>query len=948
MKKILFSISSCCIFQIGLMAQIPQTPLILGSTSLSAGIHLKQNPNTVISQEEITNNAVVVYRAGNQVKLLPGFRVNGLTNQGKFLGIIQPNDYEVVSMNTAGWSVPKYEKLELGLKLPPIIQNQINDFFTSNGTNGINPYDPEALQINFFFALNGTQYKRSAFYYRDFNVTNNAWVENPTEYMHRVRVAPPQTGNGTFYFEVWVNGVLQNPNVYNNFGTFTVTPSNNHGHLTTANTNNTRKFFHEDGTPFFGVGQNLWAPGDNVEPCIDQQYSSCVSPTTYSKLRGWIDDMADNGGNFTRLRIERFQFPVMWANQQYLQNDPPADNDLSKYLVNYDNNQKHMWELDQTFNKLEERDVHAIISLLQDQDFSINSVYDDPINKDIWALNPYSAILGQGQANCKTFFANANAQTIYKKYLDYVIARWGYSTSLGGWMMVNETANLGIDVIGGDATNGYITNSPYNSDLTFRSHVDSWICDMKFYMEQQYPWHPTTTGLTGFDIVNNNNTQTSVYRNIPCLNFWSQNDYTPYVNSQNQTYFLRDWYRFGTAKQYFDDYKPFIWGELGMPDISNDIDKYNDRTFHNANWISIISGALGTGMYWNDMPQAGGINHRANFKAIKAFTNAVDWSQPWIPIVDDFDDRFGTTGANGKQIHTFRAVTNDVKHVIAFSLNKSSHWANDLASSYAGNYNSLLQKQGINPNQPVYDIDPSFSSGNPKVEISPIQGNIFGLTPYMVNKYSTYGNGGLVTSFLQYASFGQLSFNEDMPFAINPLSGVPDYAYIINPYPVFRTSDTLAFNSNDTVYIEPDFITDKQQYTYQYDWGNGITSTDSAALVHYNNPGTYTITLTITNDKADTSSIYTQVVNVISAENQLNDAQISIYPNPTLNNCFLKYDETIFKQANIEIYDQLGKLVLKEILNANNQINIAHLNSGMYFVRFYGKNYNKICKLVKQ
>jgi hypothetical protein len=44
--------------------------------------------------------------------------------------------------------------------------------------------------------------------------------------------------------------------------------------------------------------------------------------------------MADNGGNFTRLRIERFQFPVMWANQQYLQNDPPADNDLSKYLVN--------------------------------------------------------------------------------------------------------------------------------------------------------------------------------------------------------------------------------------------------------------------------------------------------------------------------------------------------------------------------------------------------------------------------------------------------------------------------------------------------------------------------------------------------------------------------------------------------------------------------------------
>lgn len=945
MKKILLSISSCCIFQINLMSQIPQNSLILGNTSISSGTFIKQNPNAVISQEEVTNNAVVVYRAGNHVKLIPGFRVNGLTNQGKFLGTIQPNDYEIVSMNTTGWSVPKYEKLELGLKLPIVIQNQINDFFTSNGATGINPYDPEALLINFFFTLNGTQYKRRAFYYRDFNVANNNWVEQTSEYMQRVRFSPPQTGNGTFYFEVWVNGVLQNPNVYNNFGTFTVTPSNNHGHLTTVNTNNTRKFFYEDGTPFFGVGQNLWAPGDNALGCIDQTYFSCLSPTTYSKLRGWIDDMANNGGNFTRLRIDNVQFPVMWSNQQFQAGDPLPDTDLTKYLRNYDNNQKHMWELDQTFNKLEERDVHAIISLLQDQNYSINSVYDDPLNKDIWALNPYSALLGQGQANCKTFFSNVNAQSIYKNYLDYVIARWGYSTSLGGWMMVNETANLSIDVLGGDAINGYITSSPYNTDLTFRGQVDTWICDMKFYMEQQYPWHPTTTGLTGYDLVNNpNGTQTSVFRNIPCLNFWSQNDYTPY--STNNQYFLRDWYRFGTTKRYFDDYKPFIWGELGMPDQSNDIDKYNDRTFHNANWISIISGALGTGMYWNDMPQAGGINHRANFKAIKAFTNAVDWSQPWIPIEDDFDDRFGTTGANGKQIHTFRAVTNDANHVIAFTLNKSSHWANDPPASYAGKYYDLLQEQGIAANQPVYDIDPSYSSGNPKVEISPVQG--FNLTPFLVNKYSTYGNGGLVSSTLNYAYLFKLSFDEDMPFAINATGPKPDYAYIINRYPVFRTSDTLVFSNTDTVNLDPYFIKDKQLYTYFYDWGNGTTSSDSAALVHYNSPGTYTISLTVSNNITDTSAIYKQVVKVKSVDEKLNDAQISIYPNPALNSCFVKYDETIFKQASIEVYDQLGKLVLKEILNSNNQINISLLNSGMYFVRFYGKNYNKISKLVKQ
>lgn len=901
--------------------------------------------STICTNMQTHPLTTVILKASQEIIINPesAFPVINNTSSHDFRAYIDEQSLEIADM-IGNWQPTKYNKMEIGIKIPNALQTQIDDFLAGN-QNGLNPYDPDVFRIECDFIVNGATYKRNGFCYKDFIVQNNHWIEQTTNYKHRIRFAPPQVGNYKFNIRIVVNNVA----TYFFSGIFNVANSSNHGHLTTANTNDTRKFFFEDGTPFFGIGQNLWAGGDNAPDCLDQTYYSCVSPTTYTKLRNWITDLANNGGNFTRLRIDNFQFPIMWPNQQYQVGDPPPDSDLSKYLLNYDNNQKHMWELDQTFDLLEEKEVYAILSLLQDQNYKIHSPYGSPPTANQWLKNPYSALLGTSFQDCKSFFSNTGAQQIFKKYLNYMIARWGYSTSLGGWMMINETINVSDEMDSYTVEpSGQLSNvvwkGPYTNDITFRNQVNQWVCDMKFYMEQQYPWHPTTTGLTETEGTGNNR--------LPCLNFWSQNDYTSYSEPNNGKYFLRDWYRFAQAKEYFIDYKPFIFGELGMPDNSIDIDIYNDRTFHNANWISVMSGALGTGMYWNDMGQYSGTNHRANFNAIKTFVGNVDWSQPWIPTTQPWDNRFGTTGTNGKQLYTFCSVTPNTRNAIAFSLNKSSHWANDPSSSFGSipNYMALLQKQGITANQQVYDIDPSYSAGNPKVEIYPIFGGFMpsDIVPYWVDKYVTYGNGSLVSTTLQYANVIYLRFYEDMTFAINPTNGYPDYAYIVRPYPLFRTSDTLVFTNTDTVYMEPSFISNKQDYNYTYDWGNGTISNDSIARVHYNTPGTYTITLTVNNVATDTSAVYNQVVHVSSLADKVNTSQISIYPNPTFNSCFIKYDADIFKQPNIEVYDQLGKLVLSQSLNSNNEINITALNSGMYFVKFYDNNYQKICKLVKQ
>lgn len=581
-------------------------------------------------------------------------------------------------------------------------------------------------------------------------------------------------------------------------------------------------------------------------------------------------------------------------------------------------------------------------TLLEDQNYKIHNGYAYIQSTDQWAKNPYSAILGQGFANCKTFFTDANAQAIFKNYLNYVIARWGYSTSLGGWMMINETINVADMANGpfdsiGNFTPSTTFQAPYTTDLTFRANVNTWICSMKNYMEQQYPWHPTTTGLTETELTGTNR--------LPCLNFWSQNDYTNYVNIQDNNYYLRDYNRNATVHGYYTDDKPFIWGELGMPDNTSAIDKYNDRTFHNANWISVVSGALGTGMYWNDMNQDGGTNHRANFKAIKTFANDVDWSVQWNPYFNGND--FLGTNYNGKRVFTFSAVSND-NYALAFALNNASHWANEDPSIYnmpnSKPFAQLAAEQGIELPQDKYDIVADINT-NPPVKIK-------GFNPamdmfiYKVDIYKTYGNGGVVNTVYPMQTYNQLQFALDMPFDIGP-DNYPDYAFIARPYNVFKTRDTLALNGTDSVNLTQQFIKNAQNYNISYNFGNGSSTTHSPAITAYPSQGNYTATLTVTNKINDTTAVYYQHIKVKGNATKTEQAVVNLYPNPSTGSFSIAFNEQLFANPNIRVFDQLGKLVAQQPV-VPGKVNLPNLSNGIYFIQFYGNGYQKNCKLVVQ
>lgn len=81
----------------------------------------------------------------------------------------------------------------------------------------------------------------------------------------------------------------------------------------------------------------------------------------------------------------------------------------------------------------------------------------------------------------------------------------------------------------------------------------------------------------------------------------------------------------------------------------------------------------------------------------------------------------------------------------------------------------------------------------------------------------------------------------------------------------------------------------------------------------------------------------------LSIDNQiLSDATLSIYPNPVKNTTSIQYNSTI---DSLELYDITGKLVQTFY---SKQLNLEHLNSGVYLAKIKKNNTSIIKKIVKE
>jgi hypothetical protein len=321
----------------------------------------------------------------------------------------------------------------MGIKLPPNVTSQIDDYLNNNNATGINPYDPDKISIEATFtSQTGITKLVYGFYYKDYieDLVNNNWTDQNTDYPWRLRFAPPVIGGWTCTINIIIpnNPTLNASNI-----NFNCVPSSNQGYLEVGLHRHQLRF-HENRQTFFAIGQNIawpdppWKPSNEFYPDQHDYHVDYCTPNPgpdplkpgsasggYKPQREHLHDLTLKGGNYTRIILSPWNSGVEWEK-----------------LGDYNLRQPHLWEMDQILDQAHADNLYILLSLDNFEPYQWNNPWGNP---STWAHNPYKAAFGLVQPI--DFFNNTNAIKQYKKRLRYTVARWGYSTNIAAYELFN-------------------------------------------------------------------------------------------------------------------------------------------------------------------------------------------------------------------------------------------------------------------------------------------------------------------------------------------------------------------------------------------------------------------------------------------------------------------------------------------------------------------------------
>lgn len=315
-----------------------------------------------------------------------------------------------------------------------------------------NPFDPCIVDITVSFnEPGGTVATIPAFYYQNFYTSGS----NPERYTTsgviswKARFAPSKLGEHSFDITIRDSAGTA---VYTNTGSFVCQDSNSKGFIR-VDPDNHAFMSYDNGQTRLNVGHHIgWCSGE-----------------VYS-WNNYITKMHAAGENWTRLWMSRYggdgSVILEWKDGTYNGYFHGAGK-LSMQTA---------LRLDKFVEIAEANDIAMHLALLHHGLFSTTADSD-------WTDNPYNVAAGGFLSNPAQFFTNAEARTLTKNKFRYIIARWGYSTSILAWELWNEV----------QWTDGW------NSD---QASVVAWHNEMANYIHDIDPFkHPiiTSSHVTGFE-----------------------------------------------------------------------------------------------------------------------------------------------------------------------------------------------------------------------------------------------------------------------------------------------------------------------------------------------------------------------------------------------------------------------------------------------------------------
>jgi len=350
-----------------------------------------------------------------------------------------------------GASFGQFEKVEIGIRPSFALNRQINNFLQKKSVpkkERVNPFLEWELNIQaeFTHVASGKKVIQPGFYYREMDRDEriNGWIDKENEYPLRIRFSAADTGRWEVELHVTVNDSIRHPVQDLSFD---IGRSENIGIVGVS----------ENNSNFMRGGEVIVPTGINLpHPYMGNNMLYSLYPEEKLNMEAWklfqddVKQFANEGGKYFRFFM-----------------GPSASDIEFEELGNYYDRLNYAWEIDQMLVLCESKDVLIDFNMMLHTPFMLagdyyqfrwdySSFWPDPKAWPYKDPNPiYCYAKTFNSTTPSDMFLNTEAMKYIKQRYRYMIARWGYSTSIMMWEPMSEPWHIN--------ENGFSHDTPYDS-----------------------------------------------------------------------------------------------------------------------------------------------------------------------------------------------------------------------------------------------------------------------------------------------------------------------------------------------------------------------------------------------------------------------------------------------------------------------------------------------------